>query len=276
MKKIMLILVGLVIVSCAITIWLNSKMVRFLLPANAKGLRSFEVVDLNLEDVFNQKPLAQLMQEQHKQDLPYIIARVVSKNESGERVRYCNAHDLNRLFGGYPFKSSKVPYSQKTPQKGFLVHDIEYYVLNSPNDLSFLYFCSYYDLMVDAANRDMLRLLFYANQVKDTELHLKALRRLAADERIDPAIAAKATMRLGDIYYEGRFGIPKDYERALFYFQKAANQDANAGIAVCAQRRLDQLYCCGHGIAKEDQRGCKYFATKRSGFTRIKCSYYVW
>lgn len=255
--------------SCQIEVRAQSKMVRIAQPAN------IEVIDLNRKNIFNQKSFAQLIQEQHAHDLPYIIARVITKNGARKRVRYCDAHDLNKLFGGYPFERGKTPRAQKSIKEGLPMQHIEYYLINDPYESSFLYLCSYSDLMV-GPDKDNFRMLFYANQVEDHALHVKAQRQLARSEQCDPNIRAKATIRLGEIYYDGQYGMRQDYKRARSYFEQAANQDANAAVAMRAQQILRKLYYCGYSDAHHYQKARRYLATKRSGFTHTKCAYYVW
>lgn len=272
----MIILLGLGAMSCYKAIWGNFKIVKALSYCQVHGACSNEIIDLDSKDIFSKRSFTELMQEQHKHDLPYIIARIVSKGDAGELVRYCNAHHLNKLFGGYPFKNDKTPHTQKSHKKGFPVHHIEYYVINDPHDSAFQYFCSYNDLMINKANKNNFRIMFYANQISDSALHVDAQQQLASDEKCDPHVRAKAQMRLGDIYCEGRYDMPKDYEKARFYFEQAAIQDVNASIALCARRKLDQLYYRGDCVASGYQKGRSYFATKRSGFTRAQSAYYVW
>lgn len=258
MKKIMIILVALAAISCGIALWADTKIVRVPRPVQNES-QSEEVIDLEMQDVFTEKSFAQLMNDQHEHDLPYIVARVVSKNYAGDRIRYCNAHDLNKIFGGYPLRGSASSYSFKTPQSGFPVQHVDYFIINNPDDAAFLYLCSYYELMVDPAQKDKFREIFHANQVEDPQLHVKAQRRLAVDEQFDPLLSAKAKMRLGEIYFAGRYGMQKDYDQASQYLEDVLeNPHSDSAVIMRAHGILGQIYYSGeYGADKNYKKVCR-------------------
>ena len=58
----------------------------------------------------------------------------------------------------------------------------------------------------------------------------------------------------GNSYYYGKNGVPKDYEKALFWYEKAANK-GNAK----AQCMLGNIYELGYGVKKNDAKAVEWY-----------------
>src|SRR5271154_200053 len=167
MKKRVIMAVALAAGSCSTAMVAESKIVRLPRPVYAQAATQAqpeELIDLEMLEGLTRKSFGQLMQEKHADELSYIVARVVTRGLSGDTIEYYNAHDLNKLFGGYPLKSAAPSYSYKIPHNGFAIQQVDYFIINSPDDAAFTYLCSYYDVIIDPAKKGALKELFYANQ----------------------------------------------------------------------------------------------------------------
>lgn len=64
----------------------------------------------------------------------------------------------------------------------------------------------------------------------------------------------ESQLRLGDIYYAGNYGIPKDYLIAVKYYEMAANQNDQS-----AYKKLSFVYReGGYGVARDDEKYKEY------------------
>jgi TPR repeat protein len=235
------------------------RMPRFSNMAVGNEVQAEELIDLDTQDMFTKQSFAQLMQEKHADDLPYIVARVVTRGPEGDSVDYCNAHDLHKLFGGYPLKNSKPSYSYKAPYNGFPIQQVDYFMIKNPDDATFSYICSYYDVMIDPAKRAELSELFHVNQTENADLHVKALLRLLKSEAVDPVLLTMLKMRLGEIYYWGRYGVAKNYNRASEYLDDLVD-DENVNPALLARVHgiLGEIYYSGeYGAEKNYAKACR-------------------
>ena len=79
----------------------------------------------------------------------------------------------------------------------------------------------------------------YAARVDDDESYY-------AEEEVDEARIAFARNKLGEMYYQGN-GVPRNYEKAFEWFEKAAESEKNA----LAEYNLGGMYAEGKGVEKD-------------------------
>lgn len=65
---------------------------------------------------------------------------------------------------------------------------------------------------------------------------------------------AHAQVAMGTLYLQGVYGVEKNFQKALSYFQKAAGQNDPGGLS-----NLGYMYANGHGVEQDNDTAIKYY-----------------
>ena len=228
--------------------------INILMPRNARGT-STELLSLSDTEPLTFDSFRDLIEAKHNVKDSYILARVLT--ESGSFVQYFDANTLNRaLFNQYPFGDLKELSQYRNPCSRLPIDKLDYYQCE-PTKKTFEYWCSYADLSnADNPNgdRNIYRMMFYANQTDDLAVAARAQFNLAllkqkgepeedvrlctraAQQTADLAVAARAQSRLAYLKEKS------DPEEAMRLYKEVANQTADLVAAAQAQCNLGCMY----------------------------------
>ena len=225
----------------------------YVMPRNARGTAT-ELLSLSDTEPLTFDSFRDLIEAKHNVKDSYILARVLT--ESGSFVQYFDANTLNRaLFNQYPFGDLKELSQYRNPCSRLPIDKLDYYQCE-PTKKTFEYWCSYADLSnADNPNgdRNIYRMMFYANQTDDLAVAARAQFNLAllkqkgepeedvrlctraAQQTADLAVAARAQCRLAYLKEKS------DPEEAMRLYKEVANQTADLVAAAKAQFNLALL-----------------------------------
>ena len=218
---------------------------KLVLIPDAKGkINIEEYVDIGERDIIRYQPFEELINEQHKEGLPYVIAVIT---EMGNQ-RYHDAGSFNQvILDSNNF--SRIPGKTHPLTRKSIDYPIHYYAINSIDDEAFSYLCSEDELNKNDDRGYFLRIFMKANKGnKGAQNNLGVLYeeqgkfeqaekyyKLAADNG-----DAIAQSNLGVLYEE-----QDKFEQAEKYYKLAAdNGDAiaqsNLGILYEKQGKFEQ------------------------------------
>ena len=116
----------------------------YVMPINAKGISSKELLPLTDREALTFEPFDDLIKRKHALQDSYILARVLT--DSGKFVHYFDANQLNRcLFVKCPFENFNELNTYENPLSVLPIEKLDYYQC-APTQKTFEYWCSYADL----------------------------------------------------------------------------------------------------------------------------------
>lgn len=134
------------------------------------GIRAIdgkEYLDINATEYFSKKSFAQLIEEKNKQGLTLILAGITIKQAGTYAHTYYDAHALHKYL---KLGSSKHRYVKKVkqftdPWFGLpIICEIQYFTINSAQELQASLLCTDYDLYFDKSNQNFFYNFFRANE----------------------------------------------------------------------------------------------------------------
>ncbi len=178
-----------------------------------------EIIDVNREDSISLSTFAELMDMKLKENEPYILARVVTKEKDRLFTHYYDAHILNHyLFGKYPLQE-KMDQLKVNPANQENIIALEYFTIKKGEN-TFKYLCSNNDLFNSYRKQDLLD-FFYLNS-NDFKLKIEVYKKYLEsknNKKIEKYI--EANHRLAHMHYNN-----KNYKEALKYLEAIAIPEA--------------------------------------------------
>lgn len=128
---------------------------------------SKEYLNIDSIEYFSKKSFAQLIDEQNKKGLPFILAVVTIKQDQTYTHLYYNAHSLNKKLFSMRRNAIKR-YGLRDPQISLpIIGEIQYFTINGTEDIKANFLCTDYDLYYNDVTVKFLSNFFDANKSID-------------------------------------------------------------------------------------------------------------